>query len=156
LEALLAALEMSSWAQHLRASRWGYAAVSTGHVLGIALLVGAVVPLDLRLLGVWRRPAVAELARILVPAAMTGLVLAMATGFLLFSIRAQEYAAVGVLQAKLALILLGTLSALAAHLRYGAGLERAGARELALHGAVSLGCWICALVCGRLIAFAGE
>ena len=33
---------------------WTYALVNLGHLLGIALLFGGVVLLDLRLVGVWR------------------------------------------------------------------------------------------------------
>jgi len=54
VDAALAALEGTALAQALRVSRWGCAAVNAGHVLGVALLVGAIVPLNLRLLGLWR------------------------------------------------------------------------------------------------------
>ena len=39
---------LSNWevAQALRQGRWSYAAVSGLHVLGIALLVGGILPLD--------------------------------------------------------------------------------------------------------------
>ena len=53
LDALLAGLEATAVAQTLRTSRWLYAATNTAHIFGIALLVGAIVPLDLRLLGWW-------------------------------------------------------------------------------------------------------
>ena len=155
MDALLAALEGSMPAQLLRTSRWGYAGVNALHILGIALLVGSVVPLNLRLLGLWRRRVPREAAiRLLVPAAAIGLVVAFAAGLLLFSVRAREYSNVGVLQAKLALVSIGTAAALAAHLRYGFLLEAASAGRLRMHAFVSLGCWIGALACGRLIAFA--
>ena len=54
MEALFAALEGTALAQTLRGSRWVYAAVNTAHIFAIALLIGSVVPLNLRLLGVWR------------------------------------------------------------------------------------------------------
>jgi hypothetical protein len=54
VEALLAAVESTALAEYLRGARWSYAAVNGIHVFGIALLVGAIVPLDLRLLGLWR------------------------------------------------------------------------------------------------------
>ena len=65
LETLLADLQATPAAQWLRGARWGYAAVSGGHVLGIALLVGAILPLDLRLLGFWRRVDQKALAGVL-------------------------------------------------------------------------------------------
>ncbi|NBB81921.1 MAG: hypothetical protein GVY28_00795, partial [Alphaproteobacteria bacterium] len=123
METLAVALAATEIAQHLRVSRWGYAAVSTGHVLGIALLVGAVVPLDLRLIGLWRSVPVVAVSRLLVPVAAVGLVLAVATGLLLLSVRAPEYAALPVVRLKLALIVLAAGSALAAHAIGGVRLD---------------------------------
>ena len=96
-----------------------------------------------------------KLVRVLVPVAATGLALAVVAGGLLFSVRAREYAGVGFLQAKLALVAVGTLGALALHRRHGFLLESAGDTRLAGHAILSLVCWPAALVCGRLIAFAG-
>ena len=156
MEALLAALEGTAVAQTLRTSRWLYAATNTAHVFGIALLVGAILPLNLRLLGWWPDVPRQQLVRVLVPVAVTGLGLAAAAGGLLFSVRAREYAGVGFLQAKLALVALGTLAALALHHRHGFLLESAGETRLAGHAILSLLCWPAALICGRLIAFAGD
>jgi hypothetical protein len=156
MEGLLAAIEATGPAEYLRASRWGYAAVNGLHILGIALLVGAIVPLNLRLLGVWRGAPRAMLARVLVPVAATGLALAVTAGAFLFSTRAQEYAGIGFLQAKLALVATGAVAAVLLHRAHGLALERASRRRLALHAVVSTACWLGALACGRLIAFAGD
>lgn len=154
--AALAALESTAVAEYLRVSRWGYAAVSTAHIFGIALLVGAILPLHLRIFGLWRRVSRTALVRVLVPVAASGLALAAGAGLLLFSIRAREYADIGLMQAKFALVGLGALSALALHATHGLLLEKAGRTRLKTHAAISLTCWIGALICGRLIAFAGE
>ena len=149
-------MEQSGLAMTLRGSRYGYALVNTGHVLGIALLVGAMVPLDLRLMGVWPRTARAALLRVLLPVAMAGMMLALVTGALLFTVRASEYAAVGALQAKLVLVLIAIGSALALHLKHGPWLESASRSRLAAAGAVSACCWTGALVLGRMIAFSAS
>ena len=133
MEAFFAALEATAPAQYLRASRWGYAAVSGAHILGIALLVGSILPLNLRLLGLWPSIPRENLLRVLVPIAATGLALAVLTGTLLFSVRAQEYASVGYLQAKIVLVLLGLLSALAIHRAYGLTLEGTSKRRPRFH-----------------------
>lgn len=153
MDALLAALEQSAPASYLRTARWGYAAVNAGHIFGIALLVGGILPLDLRLLGLWPGIERRALARVLVPVAATGFLIAVATGLMLFSVRAQEYASLTVLQVKLAIIAMGLLAALMAHVRYGLWLDRAPSGSLVHVGAVSLLAWISALACGRLIAF---
>jgi hypothetical protein len=154
MENVLASLEATALAQYLRDSRWSYAAVNGAHVLGIALLVGAIIPLNLRLLGIWPSVPQASLIRVLVPAAIAGLALAVAAGALLFSVRAQDYAAIGFFQAKLALIALGILSALSIHWRYGFWLEGVSRARRVAHALVSIGCWVGALFLGRLIGFA--
>ena len=135
----------------MRFSRWGYAGVNAAHILGIALLVGAILPLDLRLLGAWRSVALEPLVRVLVPVAAAGLGLAVVTGALLFIARPVEYAATEIFLAKMALVAAGGAHALS--LTFGRGLMRAGSARLRIAGAVSLSIWVAALICGRLIAF---
>ena len=156
MEALFAALEGTALAQALRGSRWIYAGVNAAHILAIALLVGSVVPLNLRLLGVWRGVSREAVVRVLAPVAASGLALALITGPLLFAVRAREYGAVGFLQLKLALITVGVLSALALCRAHGFLLRDAPRPRLVGHAVISTVCWLGALACGRLIAFAGD
>ncbi|MBK1666781.1 hypothetical protein CKO28_01825 [Rhodovibrio sodomensis] len=156
LTAALSALADWPVAQALTQGRWSYAAVSALHVLGIALLVGGILPLDLRLLGLWRSVEMRPLAAVLTPMAAAGLLLAVVTGVLLFSVRPLEYAQVPVLWGKLALIALGATGALAFRLRVGRDPDRAGRRLRALAGIGSIVAWLGALACGRLIAFTGS
>ena len=51
MQDLAAAVEATAIAAHLRGDRWTYPLVNAGHVLGIALLVGAIAPLVPRTLG---------------------------------------------------------------------------------------------------------
>lgn len=60
-----AALEATDLATTLRGSVWAYPLVNAAHILGVALLVGATVPLDLRLLGAWRSLPLGPLWRVL-------------------------------------------------------------------------------------------
>ena len=156
MEALFAALEGTALAQTLRGSRWIYAALNTTHVFAIALLIGSVVPLNLRLLGVWRGVSREAVVRVLAPVAASGLILALLTGPLLFSVRAREYGGVEFLQLKLVFIAVGILSALALCRAHGFLLKEAPRTRLVGHAILSTVCWLGALVCGRLIAFAGD
>jgi hypothetical protein len=147
---LLAAIEASGLATHLRGSRWTYPLVNAGHVLGLALLVGAIAPLDLRLIGFWRSEPVARLASVLRPVAAFGGSLAILTGAMLFSVQATDYAALALFRVKLALVALALLNA-ALH----AGPRLAAlppARHRAV-GAASLALWIAALVAGRMLGY---
>lgn len=149
-------LAESGFATYLRNSRWGYAAVNTAHVLGITLLVGSIVPLDLRLLGFWRSVPLDPFTRVLPVVAATGLILAMGSGALLFSVRPSEYAMLWVFQLKMALLAIGAGSALSLHIRYAGALSSAPQSTRVTAGAVSLGCWLGALILGRMIAFAAD
>jgi hypothetical protein len=155
MEAALAALAATDVAQAFRASRWGYAAVNGLHILGIALLVGAILPLDLRLLGLWPGVPRAALARVLAPCAAAGLALALVMGGLLFAVRAPDYAAMTVVQVKLALVATGATAALVLHALHGLWLAEAPAGRLRAHATLSLTCWLGALACGRAIGFVG-
>lgn len=152
MDALLAALEGSSLASALRFSRWGYAAVNTAHVLGLATLFGSILALDLRLLGLWRATDPGALLHVLPRVAAAGLALAIVTGFLLFSVRAPEYAALDVFRLKMVFVFAGTTIALYAAWR--GGLAHATPSRRAAFGAASLAAWSAALVSGRMIAFA--
>lgn len=152
---VLTFLETLAPVEALRFSRWGYAAVNTLHVFAIALVVGGAVPLALRLYGLWRDVPRSGIVRVLSVTAGGGLALAIITGSLLFATRAGEYAANPVLPVKMVLVLVGAVSAVHAHRRFGGDLNTvtpAAARRL---GLVSLICWIGALATGRLIAFVG-
>ena len=156
MEALFAALEGTALAQTLRSSRWLYAGVNAAHIFAIALLVGSVVPLNLRLFGVWRSISRETVVRVLAPVAACGLILALLTGPLLFAVRAREYSGVGFLQLKLVFIAVAVLSTLALCRAHGFLLRDAPRARLAGHAVLSTVCWLGALVCGRLIAFAGD
>lgn len=149
----LAAIQASSPSQFIRFSQWRYAAVNTAHILGVALLVGAILPMDLRLLGAWRRLSRCELARVLLPFAASGLVIAVTAGALLFVVRAKDYGPHPLFQIKMMVVATGAAAALVAHARAGLWLERMTPAQERLHGVLSLVCWIGALVCGRLIAY---
>ena len=150
MEELAGAIEASGAAALLRKSRWTYPAVNALHLLGIALLVGAAAPMDLRLIGLWRRDIQAETAlRLLRPVAATGAALAVATGLLLFIVQPRDYVALPLFWAKMAFVAFGLAHALA----WGAALRAAPRARQRLAGALSLAVWISALVCGRMLGY---
>lgn len=146
-------LKSLAFVEAIKFSRWGYSIVNTAHVIGIALLVGSILPLDLRMLGVWRGIDRAALARVIVPIAALGLTLALCSGVLLFSVRAMDYVKDTLFVWKFGLIFTGAFMAILIHVRTGWWMTIATQRAAAIHGAVSLVCWFGALVCGRMIAY---
>ncbi len=143
-----AALEATALAQFLKRSVWIYPLVNTAHILGLALLIGAVIPMDLRILGWTRHGGLEETVALLRPFAIAGLVLAMASGALLFLTQAGDYAANGWFRGKMALVGAAVLNALI-HLRLtGMAVHRQRVAALA-----SLTLWPAVLLCGRMIAY---
>ncbi|MBB4288932.1 hypothetical protein GGE16_000948 [Rhizobium leguminosarum] len=140
----------------LRRSATAYMFVNAGHILAIGILVGAILPLDLRLAGLFRKVPVEILAPFLSRAAGVGLAAAVLTGFCLFTVRAVEYAANPAFLAKLGLIALGLLNLLIVHFGRGwktavsTGIVRPGLRFSA---ALSATVWIAAVLAGRWIGF---
>jgi uncharacterized membrane protein SirB2 len=142
---VLTSLEATALAQHLKVSRWTYPLVNAGHILGIALLIGAVVPMDLRIL---RGTGVAQTVALLRPFAYSGLLLAVGCGLLLFIVQPVDYAASPWFRGKLALLALAIGNALL-HRRID---EKAPARQRLAAG-LSLALWPAVLLSGRMIAY---
>lgn len=148
------ALEQSAPARLLRGAVSLYPAVDTVHVVGLALLFGAIVPLDLRLIGCWRSVPLATMARTALPVAVTGLLLTLASGTLLFIVRARDYAAEPLFVTKMVLLAFAVGNALWLHRgapwRAGDGTHRPGWR---VAGALSLSLWLAVIAAGRWIGY---
>lgn len=157
---LLSALESSALGNALRAAGvWTYGVLNLGHVLGLCLLIGSVVLLDVRLLGGWRAIPLAAIARPTVPLAGLGLAIALATGICMVTVNATEYYGNPFLLLKFGAIALGLVN-VAVVTRLPAwrakGEREPTAREatqLAIAGGISLFAWLAALTCGRMIAY---
>jgi hypothetical protein len=162
--AILAALqwlEASGFGELLRGlGVWTYGLLNLGHIIGIAALFGAVLILDLRLLGAWRAIPVLVIARPTVPLAASGFVLAVITGVSMLSFNATEYHANPFLYLKLPLIVLGLINvAILQRLpAWQRAMADAAAAEndgtvLAAGGAISLAIWLVVVTCGRMIGY---
>jgi hypothetical protein len=155
---LASAAEDSALAVWLRASAWGYPAVETVHVWGLALLVGTAIAFDLRLLGAGSRLPVDALARLLLPCARTGFAIAAASGVLLFAMQATTFAAQPLFYVKLGAIGVAVVNASIFH----RGVFRtigswnhspATPARAKIAALCSLAAWTVALICGRWLAY---
>jgi hypothetical protein len=159
IEQWAAALEATDLAVALRNSVWSYPLVNAAHLLGVALLVGSIVPLDLRLLGAWRSVPLAPLAGVLTRIAGTGLVLAIIFGMLLFITRASEYITSNVFISKMVVVAVGTANALALRMTWLTGVSERTSTDgktparLQIAAGVSLVTWLTALTLGRLVGY---
>lgn len=159
LDAWAAVLQVSELSRALRASLWLYPMVNAGHLIGMGLLVGATVPLDLRLLGLWRSLPVEPMTRVLVPTAVVGLLLAVANGSLLFASRPLDYVHEPLFGFKLGLVALAIVNALALRrLPWALGWRETAAGQPAPRaarwaGALSITLWLTVIIVGRLLGY---
>lgn len=143
-------------AQAMREHAWLYPIVETLHIIGFAMLVGAVAMFDLRVLGFGRELPVQALARHLLPWSVGSLLLVVPTGLLMFSTQPLEMLDNPVFLLKLCLIAAAGANALLFHLgpyRRVAGWRDGIPAWARLHAALSLLLWIAVITCGRMLAY---
>jgi hypothetical protein len=97
---------LSAWpvAAYLRESTVAYATLNAAHIFSIGLLIGSIATLDMRVLGLFRGVPLDALAAPLSRVATLGVAMALATGFLLFSVRPIAYANNPAFLAKISLV----------------------------------------------------
>lgn len=134
----------------ITASSWAYPLLEVIHLLGVAMLLGNLLLIELRLFGLGRELPVAALARLGLALVLVGFCLAAATGLLMFATQAQELLANRAFVWKLGLLSLAACNAAAFHGRDG--LARADLTAK-LQMAVSTLLWLAVLACGRWIAY---
>lgn len=134
----------------LQSHAWAYPAFEALHVLGIALLVGNLVALEMRVFGRAAAIPVPALARLSLTIALTGFALAACTGVLMFSTRPGELLANPYFGAKMGLLALAGANALLFHLRHSLQRLDGLARVQML---LSTAIWIAVVFCGRWIAY---
>jgi hypothetical protein len=138
---------------------WSYGIVNLLHILGVGSLFGAVLVLDLRLLGAWRTVPLASITRPTVPIAATGFVIAATSGLFLISTNATEYIGNPFLLIKFPAIAAGLVNAAAVRqlaswkARDSRNLTSREQRQLSVFGAVSLLSWLTAISAGRMIGY---
>ncbi len=142
---------LGAWFKH---SRWAFAIDETFHIMALGMLIGTLVIIDLRLLGLgMRRQSVAQLARYLAPWTLLGVALMILTGVPMFLSEAVRLSRSSPFLFKMmflscALTLHFTLhrKAIASSGGQVSGLDRVAA-------SLSLMCWLGVALAGRAIAF---
>lgn len=129
---------------------WAYPALEMVHISGIALLLGNLVLLELRVFGLGAGLAVKELARLSLGLALTGFAMAAASGLLMFASRAVELLGNRIFTLKMLLLLAAACNAAWFHGRGSLDKLDAFAR---VQMVVSTLIWLAVLACGRWIAY---
>lgn len=156
---LLDWLENSPLGLGIAESAWWFPILESLHVISLALVVGSIAVVDLRLLGLASKDrSISELSQELVPFTWWSFAGAALTGFLLFSSNANGYMANPLFKVKLLLLLLAAVNMGYFHFvtfrtvdQWDHGSVIPGSAKAA--GGISLAIWISIIVVGRWIGF---
>jgi hypothetical protein len=152
-------LETTPPAVALRNSVWVFNLTEVVHTLGIILVAGTIMLVDLRLLGLGlKQEPVSDVVSRIVPRTLWGFCLMVITGGCLFSAEAVKLYHSPAFRIKLVLLSLAGLNALIFHLtvyRQAAEWDTAPIipPRARLAGLLSLILWICIIAAGRAIAY---
>lgn len=134
----------------IAAHPWAYPALEAAHIVGIALLVGNLVLLELRVWGAAPELPLRPLARMALAVALVGFAIVVVTGLAMFSAQPGELLANRAFVVKMGLVMLAGLNAALFHARDGLGRLDGVARAQTV---LSLGVWLLVIICGRWIAY---
>jgi len=146
-------LEHAAWVMKIAETGWLYAAISVTHYFTLFVLVGSIVLVDLRILGVAARSqSVTQVADTLFPWTWTALGLALLSGFLMFTTDGGDYYPDPVFRVKMTVILLALIAAVIVQRnvrKWDQPVISSGAKLMAL---VSIVLWVGAILAGVEIA----
>jgi len=138
---------------------WSYGIINLVHILGIILLFGSILILDLRLLGAWRQIPLAQLSRPTTRMAQIGFVLAVASGLPMISVKSTDYIGNTFLLIKFPAIALALLNVWLVHRTEAWRAHRvrelmpSEKSRLKLGAVLSLVFWLTAITAGRMIGY---
>jgi hypothetical protein len=150
-------LENTWIANAIRTIPWLYPTFETGHYIGLSLLVGGIMLIDLRVLGFARSLPLKSMIGLL-PFVWVGFVINVATGTLLFIYGATGFGTNNAFYLKMSFMVLAGLNALAFDLsvRRSGGAWVAADQPPALvkgFATASLVFWLCVVTTGRWMAY---
>jgi hypothetical protein len=150
IEAAMTALEQSGLGVAVRGSAWLYPLANLAHVLGAALLVGAIATFDVQR----GAPHPRTTYRAAMPVAAIGLALQILSGVVLLSADATPVVGNAAFQFKMAMFALGLINVVAFYWRYGGALKADAPLDRGVgFAAVSLASWVLVLLAGRATAY---
>jgi hypothetical protein len=150
-------LENTGIANAIRTIPWLYPTFETGHYIGLSLLVGGILLIDLRVLGMARALPLKGMIGLL-PFVWAGLIINVLTGSMLFIYGATNFGTNGAFLLKMGFMVLAGLNALAfdVSVRRSGRVWVAADRPPALvkgFATLSLIFWVCVVTTGRWMAY---
>ena len=134
----------------LKSSAWAYPALEVMHICGIALLLGNLVLLEMRVFGRGATLDAKALASLSLGIAGVGFLLAAASGLLMFTSQAAELLTNRAFTLKMVLLMLAGCNAAWFHGRDSlVRLDAVARLQMVLSSLI----WLAVVVCGRWIAY---
>ena len=154
---LFQAVESSPVGQAIKMSSWAFAVIESIHLLALAVIGGAVLIVDLRLLGFGlRRQSVVEVVRDAQPILIASLITMIVTGFALFASEAVKCYYSNPFWVKMGCLLLATIFTFTVKRKVTLADEtRVRPVWFRLVAVVSLALWLGVGAGGRWIGFSG-
>jgi hypothetical protein len=146
----LDALHNLPLAAAIRESAWAFPLLEIVHIAAIAAMVGTVLTVEMRTLGVQKTIALPELGRLGAKIALVAFSIIIVSGSLLLLSDLQGYLGNRAFTIKLGLITLAAINMVVFHLRNSLARPDAIARMQAV---LSLTLWLGVISAGRLIAY---
>ena len=150
-------LENTGVANAIRTIPWLYPMFETGHYIGLSLLVGGILLIDLRVLGMARALPLKSMIGLL-PFVWAGFIINVLTGSMLFIYGATNFGTNGAFLLKMGFMVLAGLNAAA----FDVAVRRSGRVWVAADrppalvkgfATASLVFWICVVTTGRWMAY---
>ena len=152
-------LDTHAWSTALHESLWVWPLVESTHVLTVALFVGVLVMVDLRLLGfAFKDTPVSVMTGQVLPWSIGGFCVMAATGLLLFYSNPVDYTHNVWFRLKVVLLAIAAVNAWAFHRRVSRDRERWDTQPrpplaVRLVSVTSVSVWAGVIVAGRMIAY---
>lgn len=152
-------LNETAIAVEVRESLYLFPALDSLHIAGLCVLVGSVVMLDLRLLGLaFRQQTVSSVARTVLPPVWLGFAITLVSGVLLLASQATRAYGNPAFWVKMGLLVAVGINPLVFHLTVYRRVAEWDHLEVIpwnarLAGALSLGLWTAILIAGRAMAY---
>jgi hypothetical protein len=150
-------LESSAVADAIRTSIWMYPAFETGHYIGLSFLVGGIMLIDLRVLGVARSLPLRSMIGLL-PWVWAGFIINVITGSLLFTYGATSFGTNAAFLLKMSFMVLAGLNAFAFQLAttrssYDWVAQDRPPTTVKVFATLSFLLWLCVVTTGRWMAY---
>jgi hypothetical protein len=147
-----------SWGVYVENNSWVWPAAETLHFIGLCLLFGVVLTVDLRMLGIGRKTISFAALYQLLPLGMLGFAMNLATGMMFFVATPQQYTGL-LFFFKMLLVVLGAFNVLYFMLlnepwTVGEGVDASIRTKLVAACAIVI--WIAVVFCGHMLPFYGN